>query len=1640
MNNKGDMKQSILKISLIIIISLLVLAVSLFFRFRGLFWGEYLFLHPDERFLVWVVSNLESVKNIGDYFNTHVSSLNPHNRGHGFFVYGDFPIIFTRYIAEGFFDFVGWNEVTQAGRVLSSLFDIGSVIVVFFIGRKLFNNWVGLLAAAFSGMAVLQIQQSHFFTVDTFATFFTTLALYVVILISKQEFSDEDHLIDYADEDHLIDYPDDDGIEKNISKNKERIPHKKSLVLSILFGVLVGLASASKINTVTISLLLPIAFFIIWDSYPQVPSKKFELVLRDLTLGGFFALLSFRIFQPFAFEGPGFFGIQFNELWLNNMREVSAQSSGNVDFPPALQWARRSFFFSGKNISLWGLGLPLSIFTWLGMITMGWKIIRGEWKKFLLIWIWTVGYFLWQSSLGNSVMRYQLPIYPMFGLMAAWFINHLLTNKPNHGFWRIPLRVLGVSSLIISISGTFVWAYMFSSIYERPITRIEASRWIYENVPGPINLIIDYGDSNLTQKIISYPYNYSLTDQISYSTTFSIERNGELKEIFLPNVLIQENFDQLKLDLLVTIENLDTLEKYEGLSFDTSPTINQSPYAYTVIFDPAINLTADHNFRITIENKNIKGITLLGSATANESVWDDGLPLRTDGYDGYGGIYQRDLTFEMYWEDNADKLERFISTLNRSDYIFISSNRQWGTTTRVPERYPLTTQFYQSLLGCSYQEDLYKCYSEAKPGMFEGDLGFELIKVFESYPQIGNFRINDQYADEAFTVYDHPKVLIFKKIDQYDPVIVSKILGSVDLSKVIFFTPGNFPDYPVDLKLPARRLEVQRDGGTWSEIFDTSKWINQAPVLSVVLWYLVIMILGWVMYPITRLGFNGLFDKGYAFSKLFAMLLVSLLVWLGGSFGLSVTKPFISIVVIVVTTISLVIAFFTKSSIINEIKQNYSLFLILEGITLVLFFLFLSVRLGNPDLWHPAKGGEKPMDFSYLNAVIKSSTFPPYDPWYAGGYINYYYYGFVIVGIFIKWLGIVPSIAYNIVLPTLFSFVGIGAFSIVWNLVFKHKNHSDQIKLSIRKILSSRPFLAGIGGLFFTLILGNLGTIRMIWHGLQRIGSPNGIIEGAKLFERWLWTIQGIGKFIKGQNFPFYPGDWYWVPSRALPHEPITEFPFFTFLYADLHAHLIAMPITVMAIAWSLSTLLSKWDFSEKIPGWLSKLILLVVGGITIGALRPTNTWDFPTYYVLGLIVLIYTILRYGRGFRTAYHLSSISGKILEVFMLVIVFSLITFTSYKPFYDWYGQAYTQIELWRGNLSPFWSYFTHWGLFLFIIISWLLTETTSWMAETPLSRARKLLKYRFWIWLVIAIIITSTFLMLIKGIMISWLVFPMAVWCGILILRKEQSESKRFVLFIIGSALVLTLMVEIIVLKGDIGRMNTVFKFYLQAWILFAISSGAALIWSIPEIMREWSSFNKNVWQTVLIILIASTALYPITAGSEKIKDRMSVSASISLDGMEFMKTSTYFDEGINMTLAEDYQAIRWMQKNVVGSPVIVEANTVEYRWGNRYSIYTGLPGVVGWNWHQRQQRGVVPSNWITDRVDEVNNFYSTTDLFETKEFLKKYEISYIIVGQLEKAKYPIEGIGKFSQMDGLLWQSVYEVGNTSIYQVLEDQK
>ena len=365
---------------------------------------------------------------MGGYFDTACSPLNPNNRGYDFYVYGTLPIFGVRYAAE-FQEQSGYGEVYLVGRFLSTVSDLLTILLVYAIATKIYDHRVAVLAAAFSAFSVLLIQQSHFFTVDTFTNFFIMLALYfaVTIAVSTPKLEENRPRIDADDGGLVKDY--NDAPPDRINSFKQIFNSFVSHPLfwpSLFFGAALGMAVASKINAAALAITLPGAALIYLFRLPQQDrNKQAWQIFSYLVLAGFVSLVAFRIFQPYAFSGPGFFGIKPNKAWIDDLSALRAQTGGDVDFPPALQWARRPVWFSFQNLVLWGLGLPLGILSWAGFFWMGWRILKGEWKEHGLLWGWMAVYFVWQSIQWNSTLRYQLPIYPLLSIFGAWLLISL---------------------------------------------------------------------------------------------------------------------------------------------------------------------------------------------------------------------------------------------------------------------------------------------------------------------------------------------------------------------------------------------------------------------------------------------------------------------------------------------------------------------------------------------------------------------------------------------------------------------------------------------------------------------------------------------------------------------------------------------------------------------------------------------------------------------------------------------------------------------------------------------------------------------------------------------------------------------------------------------------------------------------------------------------------------------------------------------------------------------------------------------------------------------------------------------------------------------------------------------------------------
>jgi YYY domain-containing protein len=1232
----------------------------------------------------------------------------------------------------------------------------------------------------------------------------------------------------------------------------------------------------------------------------------------------------------------------------------------------------------------------------------------------------------------------------------------------------------------------------FIHIYTVDHSRVQATRWIYQNVPGPFNLKINQGGESVYTQPMPYQGG-PIAPDAPYDVQFTARATGELESI----VLAYASDPTAAGDQTVTVNFFaepgapqDKVLATATLTANFTAQTDPRGASYTLTFDNPVTVEKDKDYFLRF---NTTGFLQLGSVVpVSETTWDDGLPLRMDGYDGFAGMYQGDHNFEMYWDDNSDKLIRFTSNLDAGDYIFISSNRQWGTTTRVPERYPLTTTFYRNLIGCPPEKSVITCYTEAKPGTFpNGPLGYELVKVFESYPTLGPWVVNDQPADEAFTVYDHPKVLIFKKHADYSPEKAQEILGAVDLTKVVRLTPLKAASYRT-LMLPEDKFKADQAGGTWSDLFSYEAIQNKVPLVGLLIWYLAIAFLGWAAYFFLRLLLPGLPDRGYPLARTAGLLLLAYFAWIVGSLGGEYSRLTIGIGYGLIVLAGLVCFWFKRDEVIGELRSKAKYFLSVEGIFLAFFLIDFYIRFANPDLWHPGKGGERPMDFAYLNAVIKSSSFPPYDPWFSGGYINYYYWGFVLVGTPIKLLGIVPSIAFNFVLPTLFAMLALGGFSVAWNLVSSLKKtevapaeepevlpdpelaepapmlvDGDVVAMEATEETEAteaapapepaaaprRSFpadgwlwIAGIAAGVGLVLLGNLATLRMFFDGVQRMVVPNELFNdpNQSVFNHISWFIQGIPKLLSGQSFPFYGGDWYWTPSRAISTPAggeITEFPLFTFIYSDLHAHMMALPLTVLVIAWALSMLMAR-----NLSKW-SLLGTVVFGGLAIGALRPTNTWDFPTYLALGSIVAAYAIFRYANvGEKVRFGIPPLLQRVLLVVAGVGLLAGTSVLFFQPFATWFGQGYNSIKPWTELRSPVDQYWSHWGFFLFILASWMVAEAIHWMANTPLSALSKLKPYVSLIWIGVAGAALAFLLLVLNlkagidigfNVGIAWIAVPLLYLALILILRPDLPDVKRLVLFMVATGLAITIFVEVVVLDGDIGRMNTVFKFYLQVWVMFAISSAAALVWILSGI-RSWVPSLRISWSVVTTVLFACAAMFIFTGGVEKMGDRMTPGkVPPTLDSMDYMNYARYSERDKDMDLSQDFRAIRWMQDNIKGSPVVLEAAPagVQYTWFSRYSIYTGLPTVVGWQWHQEQQRLLMPQGIVAARGQEAQQFYRTTDLNEARDFLKKYDVSYIVVGQLERAAFP-EGMAKFDEQENELWQAVYRDEETVIYQVI----
>jgi YYY domain-containing protein len=1567
------------KLALIVI---LILAVA--FRTRGLNWDEGQHLHPDERFLTMVETAIELPVSVRQYFDTAQSPLNPYNNEFGSFVYGTAPLFFVRLIGE----VVGLTEyanIVLLGRALSALADVFVVAMVFLIGRRLYGLRAGLLAALFYTLSVLPIKQSHFFTVDTF----TNVPLMIAFWFA----------LDVAD-------------------------GKRGTRPFILAGAFFGLMLASRINLAPFVGIIGLAAILrLAKSLENIQQMNVRLESRGEKQD------PVRVGTPVTPEALPMRTFRIGPLLIE------------IEFKPAVpvQSGMSENASSKFSLGIWSHARPII----LGMVLAG--VAAGI--AFRIAQPYAFDGFL---SLNPQFLEDLSKAQRVVSGEDDYPPSHQWTNRTPYWFPWYNMVFWGFGPAL----GLAAWLGVGWAVYQV----LRHRRWDHLLILfWVLGMFLYHGGQFVKTMRYFLPLYPFLT---IFAAFFLFEMWNQAKGLA---------------GHVHSIRMGKQAQFFAGLAF----VIVLSTTVFWAAASTSIYTMT--NTRVAASRwiyANVSDTELIGS-----EHWDDILPLRVDGKD-----YYRDheaVILELYGEDTPEKREKMVEWMDQADYIILSSNRLYGSIPRLPMRFPLTTKYYEWL--------------------FNGQLGFEPVQEFTSYPQFMGITIIDDHAEEAFTVYDHPKVTIFKKTAAYSHANTVELFNSVDLTEVLRLKPVDATASRRQFHMTPAELAANRAGGTWTDIFNPNDMANRVPVL---LWIVIVWGIGALAFPFTFVVFRGFADRGYAFAKALGILFVAWFAWLLSSYHI---LPFGRMPLL----LGLLLMFLGGLLIVKRrwqemrsfIKMSLTILLIEELVFFVCFALDLAIRFQNPDLWHPWMGGERPMDVAFLNAILKTTYLPPYNPWFAGSYINYYYFGQFISAALIRLSGIVPEVAYNLLIPMFFGLTASGAFGVVFNLVLsgRHRLKSNTQPAGGKADSGMLwPSVAGIFGVLLVLVIGNLGEVKLAVKGLTELGGGSGLRA----------LINGLNKWIlDGESIPVRIGDWYWTATRVIP-DTINEFPFFTFIYGDLHAHLIAIPFTLVALGLAVHLLVSR----AAIKWYDIGVIALVVG-----SLRAINTWDYPTYLgitgaamllrwtfalrespqieplawqdllqlclrslalLLVLVVMLLVplsifgvnaymelaiylvLLLFGIGFSfyqagkfwNPYELlRTFSWQFLSLFVLTLLF-------FAPYILNYATGYTDVEVWKDVRTTLGEYITVHGIFMFLV------ATVFVVSLFHLHSSQSDVELTGWTMYLVPLVIAVDLALVFLKLPVLVFVLPL-ISLGVWVLFHQRTSMEMvWVALLVLVSLVLTLLVEFVVLKGDIGRSNTVFKFYLQAWVLFGVASAAGL-GLIRENLALASRADSSslvptpihekpvaaissptassgsalrpigwVWRGAFILLILAGLVYPIVAGWAKMNDRYVSNSPTGLNGMNYMRRATYDENNQQLILRWDYDAIQWMRQNIEGSPVIMEANTGLYRWGNRYSIYTGLPTVIGWDWHTKQQYSLLPGDLIDYRIGLVKEFYNTPDPERAMEIASRYDVSYVIIGGLERAVYDPNGLNKFEGMAqaGMLLK-VYDANKVQIFQVLSTE-
>ncbi|MFL5654836.1 MAG: DUF2298 domain-containing protein [Ktedonobacteraceae bacterium] len=807
------------------------------------------------------------------------------------------------------------------------------------------------------------------------------------------------------------------------------------------------------------------------------------------------------------------------------------------------------------------------------------------------------------------------------------------------------------------------------------------------------------------------------------------------------------------------------------------------------------------------------------------------------------------------------------------------------------------------------------------------------------------------------------------------------------------------------------------------------------------MWALV-EVLGFIFLPLTITVFHNLPDRGWAFSKAIAIALLAFCVWLPLMclHFLPFSPLFITGVLLILVAFNIIGFLRVRHTLLKIVRVNLIYIVACETVFFGMVLLLGWIRSYGPDI----HSFEMFMDEGFIAAIMRSPNFPPNDMWYSGYPINYYYYAHYTVAVLAKLLGQSPSIAFNTGICTFFGLTAVNLFGVTCNIVSwaHHRrkaagpvNEAETADIIYPPLLRAVPY--GILTMAMGLVLGNLAATQQWW--------------------------EDHGDLIQFNWFD---------PSRVID-KTINEFPAFSFLLSCFHAHVLALAFTIVAIALALNLFLGQgrtdgaggkglFVFGR---GWRLPLTMGTTA-LILGGLFAMNGWDFPTY--IGLTVVCIALVQW-----LAYGSRLCPELVLDVFTACAGLIALSFILYAPFYLSFISPSEGIGIvGPGDRSPLSNEILIYGLFAFVFLSLLVasalkhpffarpgvpapqTEQAQGDAPTIDGSGKLLPAYHGkgiplrLPWTLLLFIAVALLIFLLLPNSAPFVVAGSITVLGVLaILYNLRDRSLAFTLLLGTVAFGLVAMCEIFFLKdvfaGNYPRMNTVFKFYFQAWALLSITSGAGLYF-VLESFRPVASASRAqrwlqrdveaLWIVGLLLLVLASAVYPL-AGSYT-RTNYYMHRTNSLDGLNYLQTCNF--PNCDYDTSGDYAAIRWLNSHVSGDPVIVEAVGDDYSSYARISAFTGLPTPMGWVGHEYQWR----VNWLNkglnavdfaNRKGDVDTIYTDPRPDVVLNLLARYHVQYVYVGLLEQMKYPRANLHRFSAYPFM--QVVYSAHGVTIYRV-----